>query len=130
MRRVAYGFWRRVLVCALAYALLLQGLIVAWDTAQAAAGTAGDAAFSEFALCSHSGGTGSTLPGTLPHGPAGDNNCIFCIGGAVYVHCAPPSAAQLIGSIVAEKVTPLAARRLLAVLGNHSAWPRGPPAAA
>ena len=129
MPRIAYGVWRRVLVCALAYALVLQGLIVAWDAAQAAVGTAGDATLSEFALCSH-GGTGPTLPGAPPQGPVGDNNCIFCIAGGVYLDSAPPPAGKVIGGIVAGEVTPLAARHLLAVLVHQSAWPRGPPAAA
>jgi hypothetical protein len=128
MSRVARRLWRRVLVFALAYGLVLQGLIIPWDTARTAFGAAGDAAFSEFALCSH-GGNGSTLPGTLPQDPVGGNNCIFCIVGAVYVNC-PPPAAQAIGSVLAGKVAPLAPPHLAAAFINQSAWPRGPPAAA
>lgn len=129
MLRVARKVLRRVLVCALAYGLALQGLIISWDAAQAALGTADSAAFSEFTLCSH-GATASTLPGTLPQGPVSDNNCIFCIVGAVYVNCAPASAPHVVHIIITEKVARFAAPRLLAPLVNQSAWPRGPPAAA
>jgi hypothetical protein len=129
MPRIACGFWRRVLVCALAYALALQGLIIASDTAEAGVGTPGDAALSEFVLCSHSG-AGATLPGAPSQVPVGDSHCIFCIVGAVYVHSAPPAVPQLLGAVLADRVTPLAAQRLLAFFVNQSAWPRGPPAAA
>jgi hypothetical protein len=129
MPRIACGLLRRVLVYALAYALVLQGLFISRDSAWAAVGTAGDAGFSEFTLCSH-GGTGPTLPGTPTHGPAGDNNCIFCIVAAVYVDSATPPSTQVIGRVIAGTVTPFAAPVLFALLINQSAWPRGPPAAA
>jgi hypothetical protein len=118
-----------VLVCALAYALVLQGLIIASDTAQAAVGSNNDAPPSEFVLCTHDG-AGPTLPRAPLQIPVSDGHCPFCIVGAVYLHCAPPAAPQLLGSILSERVTLLAAPRLLAVLVNQIAWPRGPPAAA
>jgi hypothetical protein len=132
MSRTAYGLWRRVLVCALAYALVLQGFILALDTAQAAVGTASagrDVASSEFPLCSH-GGTAPTGRDAPLRGPLNNSHCIFCIGGTVYVHCAPPAVPQLLGSVLAERVISLAVPTLLAVLVNQIAWPRGPPAAA
>jgi len=129
MLRIAYEFLRRVSVCALAYALVLHGLIIASDTAQAAVGAANDSTFSEFVLCTHDG-AGPASPSAPSQIPVGDSHCPFCIVGAVYVHCAPPGVPQLLGGVLADGVALLAAQRLLALTFNQSAWPRGPPSAA
>jgi len=114
--------------CVLACALVLQGLAFALVSAEPPP----DAAVPWWAsseLCIHSA-NGTSVPAKSGERSAADAHCLFCIPGAIYVDSAPPAAPQLLGSVVAGKVTPLAAPRLLAALVNQSAWPRGPPAAA
>jgi hypothetical protein len=112
----------------LAYALVLQGLGFALASGEPARGGE-DLSWASSELCIHSANPAG-VPGKPGERSAADAHCLFCIPGAVYVGCAPPAAPQLRGGTIAEKVAPLAARRLLAFLAHQSAWPRGPPAAA
>ena len=112
----------------LAYALVLQGLAFALASGESARG-AEDLSWVSSELCIHSA-NGASVPGKPGERSAADAHCLFCVPGAVYVGSAPPAAPQLLGSVLAEKVAPLTAPRLLALLVNQSAWPRGPPAEA
>ena len=129
MARVSHKAWRRVIAGVLAYALALQGFIFALDIGRPAVAASPDPAWAGFELCSHSGG-GATAPGAPSQGPVGDLHCLFCIAGAVYVNCAPPCAPQFSKVMLTNAVWPLTAPRLVALVVNKSAWPRGPPAAA
>ena len=121
--------YRRFLACALAYALAVQGFLFALDIGGSAVGAANAAAVGVIELCSHSSNT-SDLPGTPSHIPVGDNHCLFCIVGAVYVHCAPPGTPQYDTVAQAQAVWVLPTPELTAPPVNASAWPRGPPTAA
>lgn len=128
VRRVTHTWLRRVFACALAYALVLQGLGFSLASAEPPPDTDG-LGWASSALCIHSA-NGTSVPGKPGERSAADAHCLFCIPGAVYVGCAPPAAPQLLGSTLVDRVAPLAAPRLLALLLHQSAWPRGPPAAA
>jgi hypothetical protein len=124
------GSWQRILGCLLAYALALQGCIFAFDLSRSAIAGASDAVSVGYALCSHSG-AGVALPDAPAQSPVGDSRCMFCcIAGAVYVNCAPPCAPQYSRAEFTNAVWPLVAPRLVALVVNAKAWPRGPPAAA
>jgi hypothetical protein len=126
----AQGAWRRVLSCLLAYALALQGCIFAFDSSRSAIAAAPDAVSAGYALCSHSG-AGAAVPDTPAQSPVGDNGCLFCcIAGAACVNCAPPGAPQYSNVDFTSAVWPIVAPRLVALVVNAKAWPRGPPAAA
>jgi hypothetical protein len=128
--RVSHSGWRRVFACALAYALVLQGLIFAATDIRPAVGTADSAAWAEFPLCSHSGLDPAAPQAPAQH-PAGDNLCLFCcIAGAACVNSAPPGAPPYSKVEFTSVVWPLIAPRLVALVVNAKAWPRGPPAAA
>lgn len=128
MRRVTHIGLRRVFACVLAYALVLQGLGFALASAEPPP-DADALGWASSALCIHSANPAS-VPGKPGERSAADAHCLFCIPGAVYVNSAPPAGPQLLGSTLVERVAPLAAQHLLALLVHHSAWPRGPPAAA
>ena len=114
---------RRILGCVLAYALAIQGLILAFS-GEVAFSPDQTPTFADFALCHH-GGT------ALPDKPAPvGEHCPLCFAGAVYVDCAPPWAPQRSERVVSDALWLLVAPRLVAVFVNASAWPRGPPAAA
>jgi hypothetical protein len=123
--------WRRVVSCALAYALALLGFIIA-ENAGAAASVAVSGAdgwiLAGFELCAH--GAAATLPDTPQQIPAGDDHCPFCISGLLCVNCAPPRAPHRAAVATIGAPWPLAASRLVTVFINKSAWPRGPPLAA
>jgi hypothetical protein len=118
---------RRILSCVLAYALALQGFIFAANIDGPAISAANAAAWTGFQLCTHGGG-GAALPEAPSQGPTGDDHCIFCIAGTVYVDCASPSSPQYSKAVFTDVAWPLSAPRLVAFLVNESAWPRGPPA--
>jgi hypothetical protein len=120
--------WRRILSCLLAYALALQGCIFAFDMSRSAIAAAPDAVFAGYALCSHSG---AALPDAPAQSPVGDSRCMLCcMAGAVYVNCAPPCAPQFSKVEFTIAAWPLKAPRLVALVVNAQAWPRGPPATA
>jgi hypothetical protein len=119
---------RRILSCVLAYALALQGFIFAATIDGPAISAANAAAWTGFQLCTHDGGS-AALPGAPSQAPAGDGHCIFCLGGAVYVDGARPSAPHYSKVGLTNVAWPRAAPRLVAFFVNESAWPRGPPAA-
>jgi hypothetical protein len=129
MARLSHGGWRRIVGCVLAYALALQGFILALDTGRPASAAGPDPAWSGFELCTHSS-LGSAAPGTPSQSPVGDDHCVFCTAGAVYVSGAPPDAPQYSKVVLADVAWLLAAPRLVAFSVNENAWPRGPPAAA
>jgi len=114
---------RRILGCVVAYALALQGLILAINGG-AALGPDQTPLFAVSALCHHDG---TALPDTPA--PAGAH-CPFCFVGAVFLDCTPPWAPQRSALVVGSAVWPLAAPQLVALFVNESAWPRGPPPAA
>ncbi len=125
-----HGAWRRILSCLLAYALALQGCIFAFDLSRSAIAGAPDAVLAGYALCSHSG-AGAAPPGSPAQSPVGDSHCVFCcLAGAVCVNCAPPGAPQYSKVEFTSVVWSLTAPRLVALVVNARAWPRGPPAAA
>jgi len=125
----AHGAWRRVLSCLLAYALALQGCIFAFDMSRSAIAASPDAVSVGYALCSHSG-AGGAVPGAPAQSPVGDNLCLFCcIAGVTYLNSALPGAPP--HKVEFTSVAwPLMAPRLVALVVNAKAWPRGPPAAA
>jgi hypothetical protein len=130
MARVSHSGWRRVFACVLAYALVLQGLIFAATDVRPAVGAADSAAWAEFPLCSHSG-LDAAAPQAPGQNPVGDNLCLFCcIASAACVNCAPPGAPQYSKVEFTSVVWPFTAPRLVALVVNAKAWPRGPPAAA
>lgn len=129
MARVPHRTWRRVFACVLVYALAIQGFVFALDIGRPAVAAANGAAWAGFELCSH-GGAGAAVPGAPTQGPIGNVHCLFCIGGAVYVNCAPPCAVQASEAVLVGAAWPSLAPRLVALFVNESAWPRGPPAAA
>lgn len=118
--------WRRVLACAVLYALVLQSFLYAVAVGEPALGAADNAAWAAVELCVH-GGDAAALPGAPQQAPTASIHCLFCIAGAVYVNCAPPSPPRYIRGVLASPVRPFAAPRLVALLVNESAWPRGPP---
>jgi len=124
----AHGAWRRILSCLLAYALALQGCIFAFDMSRSAIAAAPESVSAGYTLCSHSG---AAVPDTPAQSPVGDSRCMLCcMAGAVYVNCAPPCAPQYSRVEFTSAVWPLKAPRLVALVVNAQAWPRGPPAAA
>ena len=128
-RRTRTG-WRRVIAGVLAYAVALQGFIFALDLghpAIAAADAANATAWAGFELCTHGG---AAPPGAPAQAPVGDMHCPFCIAGAVFVNCAPPSALQYSTVVLTVVVWPTTVPQLRALFMSESAWPRGPPAAA
>ena len=127
MRGYWHGGWRRVLSCALAYALALQGFIFALDASRPAVAAAPDAAWAGFELCSH-GGAGAPLP-DAPKAPASDSHCVFCTAGVVYVNSAPAVAPHCSAVAVSSAAWIFIAPELIAFQVNRNAWPRGPPAA-
>jgi len=128
MARVSHSIWRRVFAGALVYALVLQGFFFAVAGGAPAIGTADNAPWAGFPLCSHSG---SAAPEAPAQNPVGDGLCLFCcIAGAVCVNCAPPGALPYSKVEFTSVVWPLVAPRLVALVVNARAWPRGPPAAA
>jgi hypothetical protein len=129
MAKVLQGRLRRIMACVLAYALALQGLLFAVDVGRAATAAADGTPLFALELCAH-GGSGAALPGAPAPAPAGDAHCPFCIVGAVYVHGVLPVPPQYIKVPLRGAVWPLSAPRLVALAGNRSAWPRGPPTAA
>jgi len=126
MQRFLHRGWRRVLACVILYALVLQGFLYAVAVGEPALGAADNAAWAGVELCVH-GGHAATLPGAPAQAPTASIHCLFCIAGAVYVNCAPPAAPRYSRSVLVSLVRPLAAPRLVALLVNESAWPRGPP---
>jgi hypothetical protein len=127
MRRLLHKGWRRVLACAVLYALVLQGFLYAAAAGEPPLGALDDAASAGFVLCTH-GGDAASPPGAPAQDPPACIHCLFCIAGAVYVNCAPPLAPQLSRAVLASLIRPLTAPRLIALLVSTSAWPRGPPA--
>jgi len=128
MARVSHSIWRRVFAGLLVYALVLQGFFFAVADGQPAIGAADNAALTGFPLCSHDG---SAAPAAPSQHPAGDNLCLFCcIASAACVNCAPLGAPQFSQVEFTSVVWPLMAPRLVALVVNAKAWPRGPPAAA
>jgi len=129
MASISNRGWRRIVACLLAYTLVLQAFVFAVAIGHAAAGPAdGSADWAGFELCSHrSDGTAS--PGTPAQAPVGSDHCQFCIAGAVYLDCAPPSISQFSTIAFTVATWPLAAPQLAACLVNESARPRGPPVA-
>jgi len=127
MLRTSHRGWRGVIAGVLAYALVLQGFLFAAAAGPLAGGSADSVAFAGFELCTH-GGAGSA-PADAP-APASDEHCLFCVAGAIFMDCAPPSApnSNTVEFTVAawSHTTP----RLIAFLINQNAWPRGPPTAA
>jgi hypothetical protein len=75
------GGWRRLTACALALALVLQGIAFTFAGARLAADAAAATDWAGFELCRHDGGT---APGA-PESPAADAHCVFCLAGATYV---------------------------------------------
>lgn len=116
---------RRILGCVLAYALAVQGLILAFS-----GGTVSypdqTPVFAGFTLCHHDG---TASPNAPAQAPACDH-CPFCFAGAIYLNCTPPWAPHRSALVVSDAAWPLAAPHLAAFFINASAWPRGPPAAA
>jgi hypothetical protein len=129
MAAAAHSNWRRVFACVLIYALVLQGFIFAVADGLPAIGGAEKTAWSGLALCAHSGG-GSTSPDAPSQNPIGDNHCLLCIAGAVYLDCPPPATTFFNKVVLTNVAWPLSATRLIAFVVNENAWPRGPPAAA
>lgn len=127
MRAYWHIGWRRVLSCALAYALALQGFIFAFDASRPAVASTLDTAWAGFELCSH-GVASPTLP-EAPKAPASGSHCIFCTAGIVYVNSAPPAAPYRDAIAVSVAAWPLVAPELVALQINRNAWPRGPPTA-
>ena len=130
MARISHSTWRRVIAGVLAYALAVQGFIFALDLDQPAIAAANGTAFAGFELCSHSGNTGATVPGVPSQAPVGELHCLFCIGGAIYVNCAPPGAPLWNKIVLINAAWTSTTPRLVALFINESAWPRGPPATA
>ena len=129
MSRVPCTTWRRVLACALGYALVLQSFLYLAAGCGMGLQAADGASFAELQLCVHDGGA-ATLPGPSDRGPAGDCHCPFCLACSVYVNCTPPRSPQYAMIVFAGAMIPVGTSRLLAPVLMASAWPRGPPAAA
>jgi len=130
MARVLHSGWRRIFACVLVYALVLQGFFFAASDIRPAVGAADNAAWAGFPLCTHSG-LGSTVPAAPSQNPVGDNLCVFCcIAGAACVNCVPSGTPQYSRVEFTSAVWLLTAPRLVALVVNARAWPRGPPAAA
>ncbi len=128
MRGLVHRAWKGILALLLAYLLVLQSFVFAATSGRPLAGSADDTPWAA-ELCSHHGG--ATGPAGAPgQGPAGDEHCLFCIAGALYVDCAPLAAPQYRDAVFVYTVVPLKAQRLVALLIKASAWPRGPPPAA
>lgn len=128
MPRSPHRGWRRIVACILGYALAAQGFIFALDVGRAAVAAAGAGPVAGFELCVHDG-DGAAVPGAPSHVPDGDSHCALCLAGALYVNCAPPAPPQYTVILLPKPEWPPRAARLTAPLVNHSAWPRGPPAA-
>jgi len=127
MRAYWHSSWRRVLSCALAYALALQGFIFALDASRPAVVSTPDTAWAGFELCSHNG-AGAASP-EAPKAPASGSHCLFCTAGIVYVNSTPPATHCRDVIAVSATAWPLIAPELIAFHVNRNAWPRGPPAA-
>jgi hypothetical protein len=130
MARTSHRTWWRVIAGVLAYALAVQGFVFALDLDQPAIAAANGTAFVSFELCSHGGGGSATVPGVPSQAPVGELHCLFCVGGAVYVNCAPPCAPLWSKIVLIDAAWTSTPGRLVALFVNESAWPRGPPAAA
>jgi len=128
MAKFAHSGWRRVLAGVLAYALVLQGFIVAFDIGRPASAAPNGVAWAGFELCSHN--ADSALPGVPAQGPIGNIHCVFCVAGAVFLNCLPPSTPQYSKATFTDAVWHLTTPRLATLVVTESAWPRGPPTAA
>lgn len=123
--------WRRVLSCALAYVLVLPGFVIAPNPGAAASVAVSGAErliVTGFELCTHGGA--ATQPDTPQQIPASDDHCPFCICGLLYVNCAPPRAPHTAAIAIIRAPWPLTPSRLVTLVINESARPRGPPLAA
>jgi len=130
MRAYWHGGWRRVLSCALAYAIALQGFLFTLDASRPVIASTPDAAWAGFELCSHSG-AGATLP-DAPKAPTSDGHCIFCVfclAGSLYVSSAPSVTPDRGAIAVSRAAWALVAPSLISLKVNRNAWPRGPPTA-
>jgi hypothetical protein len=127
MLRTSHGGWRGMIAGVLAYALVLQGFFFAAAAGPLVGGSSDSVAFAGFELCTHGGG-GAALPDAPA--PAYDDHCPFCIAGAVFMDCAPPSAPNYNTVEFTHAAWSHTTPRLIAFLINRNAWPRGPPIAA
>jgi hypothetical protein len=129
MASVSNRGWRRILACLLAYTLVLQAFVFAVEIGHAAAGPAdGSAAWAGFELCSHHS-DGAVSPDAPAQAPVDCLHCQFCIAGAVYLGCAPPSIPPFSTIIFTVAAWSLARPQLPVLFANESARPRGPPVA-
>ncbi len=128
MARISHRAWRRTIAGILAYALVVQGFIFAFDIGGAANAAETGTLWAGFELCAHGGTAG--VPGIPAQAPDSNIHCVFCVAGAVFLNCAPPGVIQSSKIVLSEAVWPLTVSQLVAIPIIDSAWPRGPPAAA
>ena len=117
--------WRQLTSCLVIYTLIIQGLLLGFVGAQAAAGDNG----SGYELCLN--GDHDSPSGDIPDGQAGSDGCSFCIAAAFHALPVPSFASSWRSYAVA--VRPLPVLRASALLPNSEqpgAPTRGPPLAA
>jgi Protein of unknown function (DUF2946) len=116
---------RRIIACALIYALALQGIAFSLATARAA-GVAGDVDWGGFELCHHGGDT-SSQPGHAPDTPDDSGHCVFCFAAGPYVLGPPAFTPEFSTIVVAIVAWPFATWRLPAKAVDANARSRAPP---
>jgi len=123
--------WRRVIACAVAYALAAQSLVFALAIGQAASAADGvnDPNWRGFVLCSHLASDQSSTATKAP-APLQQTHCPFCLAGAIYVSCVPPATPPWNEVVLNTAIWLPVAQPLIALVIDGSGWPRGPPIAA
>lgn len=109
----------------LIFALLLQGMAVAFATGRLAAAASGDLSWAGFELCRHDGGAAQL--GGDPDGPATTQHCIFCLAGVAAAVGPPAPAAKSVAIVFVIVPWQFVPWRLPADPVRVSAQPRGPP---
>jgi hypothetical protein len=118
--------WRRLIGCALAYALAVQGVLFALSSAQLAASAATDAT-QRIELCLHDPADATNLP-------AGDHDsklhCPFCLAAGQHVLAAPHVGLLLIVADAGRGLVRSEALQRAKSSQFRSHQPRGPPPSA
>ena len=124
-RPEALGFLaRRLGVSVLIFALLVQGMALAFASGRLGAAASGDLSWAGFELCSHNGSPAQSGDGT--NSPVTSEHCIFCLSGASLA-ALPFPAGTFIAALYAIVPWQFTVWHLPPGPVNASAQPRGPP---
>jgi hypothetical protein len=122
--------WRRLTGVVAIYALILQGMLMGFAAAPAAA--ASDDGLPAFELCLHGPDGAPVAPADMP-GQHGDAHCMFCFAGTQHYLGQGPLPSSLFGRVDLKSASLWwpADNRRVSVLSRYSiARPRGPPLSA